>query len=143
MSQIDWQRSALLRHKTAMSLFQAVPVAGAILNEDRQILAMNADAMDMLGVASEADSLGLRLGELTNCISCLGLPGGCGSGALCEGCRFREAVVSALEGEPYEGTAEFEGMVRGVAQNICLKVKTTPLTGEENETFILMALQPV
>ena len=50
-----------------------------VLNEDRQIIALNHAFLEKLGVDDIQEVLGLRLGESLKCIHSHGVPAGCGT----------------------------------------------------------------
>lgn len=68
----------------------------AILNEQRQILALNDSLLESLGIDNATEALGLRLGEAIECIHAHERPGGCGTSRPCMTCGAAIAMVSAL-----------------------------------------------
>lgn len=71
----------------------------AILNEERQILALNATFLDMLGIEDPADILGLRPGEVLQCIHAHEMEGGCGTSEYCSSCGAAISMVASLKTE--------------------------------------------
>ena len=61
------------------ALMGAVTGLLAVLNEQRQILAINDTLLETLGVADAGEVLGLRPGEAIDCVHARDLPGGCGT----------------------------------------------------------------
>ena len=75
----------------------------AVLNEYRQIVAVNHSLLELLGIADATDALGLRPGEAAGCVYAHDGPGGCGTGRYCSDCGAVIAIVTAQEtGKPAE-----------------------------------------
>ncbi len=69
----------------------------AVLNEHRQVVALNLRLLEALGVEDPRDALGLRPGEAVGCVHAHDNPeGGCGTGRMCASCGAAVAIVSAL-----------------------------------------------
>jgi len=115
----------------------------AILNEHRQILALNDTLLKMLGIDDPEKVLGLRPGEAIECIHAHDMPGGCGTSKFCASCGAAIAIVSALEGDrPQERTCVAEIKRDGKIADIYLRVKATPITFQ-GFRFILLFLQDI
>ncbi|MGC9314312.1 MAG: ATP-binding protein [bacterium] len=115
----------------------------AILNEHRQILALNDTLLKMLGIEEPEKVLGLRPGEAIECIHANDMPGGCGTSKFCASCGAAIAIVSALEGDrPQERTCVAEIQRNGKIADIYLRVKATPITFQGHR-FILLFLQDI
>ncbi|WP_419662209.1 PAS domain-containing protein [Desulfosarcina variabilis] len=69
----------------------------AILDENRQIVAVNDSFLKMLGIDDPAQTLGLRPGEALNCVHAHRPPAGCGTTRACSTCGAAIAIVSSLE----------------------------------------------
>jgi signal transduction histidine kinase len=74
----------------------------AILNDRRQVIALNAGYLALLGVDEPGAALGLRPGETVRCVHASDeAPGGCGTGPACRTCGAAISILAALE----KGTA--------------------------------------
>lgn len=71
----------------------------AVLNEQRQVLAINDTFMQMLGINSPDQLFGLRPGEVIHCVHAHDMPGGCGTSRHCSTCGAVISIVAALNGE--------------------------------------------
>lgn len=72
--------------------------AVAVLNDRRQVLALNAAYLGLLGVDEPSAALGLRPGEAVRCVqAATNAPAGCGTGPACRTCGAAIAILSALE----------------------------------------------
>jgi len=69
----------------------------AVLDEHRQIVALNDSFLQMLNIDDPKEVLGLRHGEVLQCIHADKEPGGCGSTKSCSSCGAAIAIVSSLE----------------------------------------------
>lgn len=69
----------------------------AILDENRQILKVNTNFFDKLGIESNSDILGLRPGEAIRCRYSDLEEAGCGTSQYCSTCGAAIAIVSTLE----------------------------------------------
>jgi signal transduction histidine kinase len=79
------------------TLLKSVTGLLAVLNEYRQILAVNDEFLKTLGVDSAGELLGLRPGEAIKCDHAHDMPGGCGTSRFCATCGAAIAIVVALE----------------------------------------------
>ncbi|MEW5804298.1 MAG: HAMP domain-containing sensor histidine kinase [bacterium] len=115
----------------------------AVLDEHRQIVALNDTLVKMLGIDNPDKVLGLRPGEAIGCIHAHDMPGGCGTSKYCSTCGAAIAIVTSLE----SNKAEERKCVATVEKNskkidICLKVTSAPLTiGKER--FLMLFLQDI
>lgn len=75
-------------------LVNALPYIAAILNKERQIVYGNIALLEAMGYSDLESILGMRPGELLNCIHSKENEGGCGTS---ESCRYCGAVNSILE----------------------------------------------
>ncbi|MHC4704433.1 MAG: sensor histidine kinase [Planctomycetota bacterium] len=98
-SQIALRKSVehITSNPIADTLLQTVSGLLAILNEKRQILALNASLMRSLGIDNAEEVLGLRPGEAIECIHAHDHAGGCGTSRHCITCGAAIAMVSALD----------------------------------------------
>ena len=78
------------------SLLQSVYGLLAILNEERQILAVNDAMLATLGVQEGNRLLGLRPGEAVQCVHAQEVAGGCGTSKFCSTCGAAIAMVTTL-----------------------------------------------
>ncbi len=69
----------------------------AILNEHRQILAINESLLKYMGIDDPGEALSLRPGEFLNCNYAHKMPGGCGTSMFCSSCGVAIALMSTLQ----------------------------------------------
>jgi hypothetical protein len=77
----------------------------AVLNEHRQIVALNEAFLKLMGIDDAWKVLGLRPGEYVNCVHSCEMPGGCGTSPFCASCGAVIAIMAALtDNSPQERT---------------------------------------
>jgi signal transduction histidine kinase len=117
--------------------------AAAVLNPQRQIVALNARYLDAIGVADPAGALGLRPGEAVGCNHAHELPGGCGTAQACATCGAAIAIVAAMARErPEERDCVVTVPRDGKDVDIDLKVHAAPLD-LDGQSFTLLTLADV
>ncbi len=112
----------------------------AVLNEYRQIVAINDAFLQSLGVLDAGEALGLRPGEAIRCIHAHEMPGGCGTSRHCATCGAAIAIVTTLAGgTPVEKRCIASVERNGAAVDLCLSVRAARIN-LEGQTFVLLFL---
>ena len=128
-------------HPVIDGLLHSVSGLLAILNEHRQILALNESLMEMLGPTDAGQALGLRLGEAVNCIHAHETEAGCGTSKYCSSCGAAIAIVTSLgENKPVERTCALSANKNDKPADIFLLIKAQPVIIEKKR-FLLLFLQ--
>lgn len=113
----------------------------AVLDENRQILAVNNAFLAMLGIDDPASVLGLRPGEALHCVHADEEEAGCGTARACASCGAAIAIVSSLGlDEPVERTCALRYLNHGRPEDMILSVRAQPVALGDDR-FILMFLQ--
>lgn len=113
----------------------------AVLNEHRQIIALNEALLEALGITDQKEVLGLRPGEALQCIHGNDEPAGCGTTRWCSSCGAAIAIAASLGGDkPVERTCVLSAKSKGEQTDIVLKVKSQPVR-LDNRRFLLLFLQ--
>lgn len=100
----------------------------AVLNEQRQILALNDALLTALGLDDAGVTLGLRLGQAVGCIHANCPPNGCGTTEFCVTCGAAIAMVSSLaQGEPVERNCVVSIERDGLPQEVFFAVRSCPI----------------
>lgn len=124
-------------------LMNAVGGLVAILNEQRQIVALNETLLKMLGIGEAGEVLGLRPGEAVGCIHAYDLPGGCGTSEYCSTCGAAIAIVTGLaKNKSVEQTCALTVDRAGLPDDIFLRVRATPITIKDKK-FLLLFMQDI
>lgn len=115
----------------------------AVLNEHRQIVALNAAYLKALGIEEPASVLGLRPGESLGCIHAAEMPAGCGTSRFCQTCGAAIAIVTSKNSvTPVEEFCSITTKRNGTVIDICCRVRACRLI-IGSESFILVFLQDV
>src|SRR5512133_3670022 len=124
------------------AIFQAAGGAIAILNEQRQIVAVNQAALELLGEGA-ADALGLRPGEALGCTRAAEGSEGCGTGAACASCGTALAILSSERRRQPEERECAITLKRGARRvDVDLRVRAAPFE-LDGERFTLLAVSDI
>jgi signal transduction histidine kinase len=115
-------------------LVDVIPAVILILNQRRQVLYLNALAHAATGDKRVEDYLGLRVGEVFDCVHAVESVEGCGSTSYCQQCGLN----FSLESPKSDNAPPFECQImrRGFSETMDLRVFTTHLTVVE-ELYII------
>jgi len=115
----------------------------AVLNEQRQILAVNDTFLWSLGIDDPGGALGLRPGEAIQCVHAHEEPGGCGTSLFCSTCGAAIAIVSTLASEKTEERKCVAVVEKdGRKEDLCLHVRSCLITFGERR-LVLLFLQDI
>ena len=115
----------------------------AVLDEHRQIVALNDSFLKMIGIDNPADALGLRPGEAVTCIHAKEGPGGCGTTKFCSTCGAAIAIVASLgEDKPVERICALTAFKGEQTVDLSLLVRSQPIK-IEGKRFLLLFLQDI
>ncbi len=124
-------------------LLAAVGGLLAVLDEHRQIVALNDEFLQLLNNASPAKVLGLRPGEALRCVHAHKEPGGCGTSKFCPSCGAAIAIMSSLSlNEPTEKLCAFSTVKDDKAADAALLIRAKPIA-LEGRRFLLLFIQDV
>jgi signal transduction histidine kinase len=100
----------------------------AILNAQRQVVALNGAYLQAVGAASPSDVLGFRPGESLGCVHVAEGPGGCGTAKACASCGAAAAIVAASARQvPEERDCSLTVHRNGGVHHYDLRVRAAPL----------------
>ncbi len=115
----------------------------AVLNEQRQILAVNDSFLRTLGITDPASILGLRPGEAVNCAHAHDMEAGCGTSKFCTTCGAAIAIVATLADN---SIAERKCVItidkKDVQSELCLAVRSCVIPYNDKR-YILLFLQDI
>lgn len=115
----------------------------AIVNEQRQVIAINDNLLQALGITDPATCLGLRPGEILKCVYAHDEPAGCGTTRMCATCGAAVAMVASLtENKPIERTCAMTTGVDGKTSNISLLIQSSPVH-IDGKRYLLLFLQDI
>ncbi len=88
------QSKQILDNQLLTSLFDIIPNTVLILNKERQILYSNSYFLELIGLSNDKP-VGLRPGEVLNCIHAYENTNGCGTTECCSVCGAVQAIIQA------------------------------------------------
>jgi signal transduction histidine kinase len=122
------------------NLLEAAEGLLIVLNEHRQIVAMNHDFMKSIGVRDPESVLGLRLGETLQCVHAQEMDGGCGTSFHCTSCGAAIAMMAAIEEDkPDERICALQYRENETIREKCLKVSAKPFRTEDGSWVLFFA----
>lgn len=129
---------AVAVHPIIKALLNTVSGLLAVLNEHRQILALNDSFLKLLGIHDAESVLGLRLGEALGCTYRDANQGGCGTSAYCTTCGAAITMVTCLtSGQPSEKECAVTVELNGSTRDLFLKVRACPITIDDRRLILL------
>lgn len=133
----------LSNNPVADALLKAASGLLAVLNEQRQVIVVNQKLLDTVGVTDAHTLLGLRPGEVVNCIHAHEAPNGCGTTPFCSSCGAAVAMVTSLtNAEPVEKICALTIEKNGQLLDLCLSVRSCPVVIHDKQ-FLLLFMQDV
>lgn len=100
----------------------------AVLNEHRQVLAINESFLHLMGLEDPSSILGLRPGEYVRCIHSCEMPDGCGTSQFCATCGAVISIMAALEtGQTQEGTCSVTVEKDNKEVDLYFQVRSIPI----------------
>ncbi len=138
-SQIEW----ISRNPLMTSLLTTMSGLLVVLNEDRQIVALNHAFLEALGFKDPEEALGLRLGQSLKCIHSHEEPSGCGTTPFCATCGAVIAMMAAIrDNRTDEQICAVTIEQNGIIENLCLLVRAQPIVIEDSR-WILVFVQDI
>ncbi|PKN79962.1 MAG: histidine kinase [Candidatus Cloacimonetes bacterium HGW-Cloacimonetes-1] len=126
--------------KTIVKVLQAFPNVVMILNEQRQVVYFNKPLLITFEIDDGNDILGLRPGELLECIHAGETAGGCGTTESCTYCGAVLAILAAQEGKSETRECRITTRREGHIEALDLSVHSASFeVGAKNYTFFSFA----
>lgn len=133
----------LSKNPVMSGLLHSISGLLAILDEHRQIVAVNDSFLQLIGISDQMKALGLRPGQVLQCIHANKEPAGCGTTKFCSSCGAAIAIVSSLENDkPVEKICALSASRGGKLVDIALLVRSHPIKIEK-QRFLLLFLQDI
>ncbi|MFP4547300.1 MAG: sensor histidine kinase [Fidelibacterota bacterium] len=140
---LEQQIKMITTHDLIKSLMKIVRGLFAVLNDKRQIIAVNNSFADALELQNEKDILGYRLGETVHCVNANLMEGGCGTSKYCSSCGAAISMVSSLENSSTaEQICSIRAQTNGSQENIYFKVKSAHID-IYGKSFVLIFLEDI
>ncbi|HLN54152.1 MAG TPA: ATP-binding protein [Lentimicrobium sp.] len=128
-----------LKNDPVLRMFQeAMPDLALIVNKERQLVYANSNLIKFLDIEDPHLPLGLRLGNLINCIHSEDEPSGCGTTEACKYCGIVNAILqSQLTSKPVINEARITAVNDSEIISYDLKVKASPLIFQGDDYTIV------
>ncbi|NJD91057.1 MAG: sensor histidine kinase [Geobacter sp.] len=111
-----------------------------VVNDARQIVALNKSFIQTLGISDPEQALGLRLGETLHCKYAFDEPNGCGTTKYCSSCGAVIAILAAIDdNKACEKICAVTIEKHGKSSDICLLVRALPLVVDGNRWVLVYA----
>src|ERR1035438_5700024 len=122
-----------------MAMLDSSSAMMALLNPQRQIVYCNEAFVKAGGLASKGDALGLRPGELLQCIHAKEMPGGCGTSGSCSHCGIAQALAAGQQGRANSGECLLQRRddKRNISAEYAVDVRPVPKLGAGWQCFSL------
>jgi signal transduction histidine kinase len=141
--ELAYQIGIATHHPVVDGMIRMVGGLVAVLNEHRQIIALNQSMLDALGETSAKSLLGLRPGEAVGCRYADEMDAGCGTSEYCMTCGAAIAIVSSLGGNrPVQRNCAISVQRNGRSEELFFRVHAAPIL-VEGQTFVLLMLNDI
>ena len=138
LPEIIFQNNLFRKNILLSEVMNAIPDIILILNHNRQIIYTNKTVMSLLEKENGNSVLGMRPGELLNCIHAFEHTGGCGTSEFCKTCGAVNAVLNSQKG--IADVQECRITQKSGLEALDLKVFATPISVDGNEFTIFSVL---
>ncbi len=123
-------------------MLEAFPTPAVLLDENRQIIAVNGRALTAFDVMSPFDVHGCRLGEALGCTCGHKMEAGCGTSINCAECGAAHAIRGARAGVPTVRDCRITINTEGRERSLDFRAFATPLQAG-GRALVLLALEDV
>lgn len=111
-----------------------------VINEKRQIVALNKSFLETIGISKPEKVLGLRLGETLHCKYAFNEPNGCGTTPYCSSCGAAIAMMAAIDDNMVcERICALATDNNGHTNEISLKVRAQPFIADKHRWILVFA----
>lgn len=133
--------AAVTKNPIIDAVMQSVGGLLAVLNEKRQILAVNDALLHLLGIGDIAAVIGRRPGEALGCVHTGKGPDGCGTTPFCATCGAAIAILSSLDTDtPQERDCAATVHLNGEKKDLMFRVRAHPIV-DRGHRYLLFFLQ--
>jgi signal transduction histidine kinase len=134
---------AIARSPVVDGLLKTVEGLVAVLDENRQLVALNHALLESAGIERPEEALGLRPGELLGCTHATEMPAGCGTSRFCSTCGAAIAITTSLaKDHPVERMCALHVRSAGRERDLYLSVRAVPIRVSAHR-YLLVFMQDV
>ena len=125
LTEVAAQARQVVDSPALIAMLDTAPGMVALLNPERQIVFCNDACAKAGGLARKEDAVGMRPGELLNCIRVAESPGGCGTAEGCRFCGLALAIVAGQQGRANSGECllQCHGQGKSVPAEFAVEVR--------------------
>lgn len=137
--EITKQKDLIMQTLDISTLMNAIPDPFMILNENRQIVTANDKLIHLLKIENIDSILGLRPGEILNCVNADKNEEGCGHSEACEFCGNLSCIQQSLEdGKTHTNTSRVLTKDTNLALDLVLNSTPYNIDGQK---FLLFSVK--
>ena len=136
------RQARLLEAGGHLPLINSVNDLVVVLNDKRQVVAANDNFLAAFKAQSPADVLGLRPGEVVDCVHAHDLPGGCGTTEHCSKCGAAKAILTSLKNLKEVAECRILRIEGESVEALDLLVSATPFAVDGRQ-FAIMAMADI
>jgi len=119
-------------------IINALPYIAAVLNRERQVVYGNRKLLEAMGFEKFEEIIGLRTGELINCIHSGKTPGGCGTSEACRHCGAVNSIMECLNtGNKVSNDCRITAVVEEREVSYDFEITASPFWYQETEFVVL------
>lgn len=134
------QIRSISRNPVMTSVLNTVSGLLVIVNQNRQVIAMNSDFLNAAGIPDAEAALGMRLGETLSCIHAHDHPHGCGTTEHCVTCGAAIAMVTAIDNDQTcEKICTLAADKDGVIIDLSFLIRAQPVTISGTKYILVFA----
>jgi K+-sensing histidine kinase KdpD len=142
-SQLHHQSKIVASNPVIDGVMRVVGGLVAVLNENRQVITVNEQLLNTLGVDNPDKVFGLRPGEAIGCSYATEMPAGCGTSEYCMTCGAAIAIATSLGKDwPVDRNCAISAERDGQQVDLFFRVHAAPIKIEA-ERFVLLFLHDI
>lgn len=124
-------------------LVNALPYIAAVLNKERQIVYGNSALLQAMGFSRIDDIVGLRPGELLQCVNAAKNEAGCGTSENCRYCGAVNAIMACMNsGSKITSECRIVAMANQKEVSYDFSVTASPFT-YQGESFVVLSFHDI
>lgn len=118
-------------------ILDSLPTIVLVLNRQRQALYVNRSLLEIMGVKKPDEVLGLRPGEIFQCVHSRKPPAGCGTTEFCRTCGAARAIMESYRGRAATYECRITRRAEGdTVESLDLSVTATPFEADGEQLTI-------
>ncbi len=140
--EINEQRRIIDNLPLVLKVLDSIPTTLILLNQNRQAVYCNKSFIEMLGLTDDDQIIGLRPGEVLNCVNALSAPSGCGTGLFCRFCPAVNAILESIKGESITTECKINILKNNEHDFVELRITAIPLYFDDTQ-FVCFSISNI